>query len=239
VPEIFMHSSNIGSVRMVMAVGSEAQKDFMGRIGLLQKPQIELPEVGAPLVPKPWRDINSWTISFGHGLSVSPLMLAQSAAATINGGIFRPATLLYRDPGAPDVGKRVLSERTSEQMRRMFRLVVTDGTASGAAAPGYIVGGKTGTAEKIVAGGYNKKARLSSFVGAFPMTNPKYLVIAVVDEPKGTKKSYGFATGGWVGAPVVGRIIRRMGPLLGIMPQDEFSPDVLTTLAIPGVSKSH
>src|SRR4051794_4656157 len=124
----------------------------MGRIGLLHKPTVELPEVGAPLVPRPWREINGWTIAFGHGLSVSPIMLAQSAAATINGGIFHPATLLCRNPSDPDKGQRVLSERTSEQMRRMFRLVVTDGTATMAGAPGYVVGGKTGTAEKVVNG---------------------------------------------------------------------------------------
>ena len=117
-------------------------------------------------------------------------------------------------------------------MRRMFRAVVTDGGASGADAPGYLVGGKTGTAEKITAGGYNKKSRIASFVGAFPINDPRYLVLAMIDEPKGIARTYGYATGGWVAAPTVGRIVKQMGPLLGIMPIDENRPDIRQALDI-------
>jgi cell division protein FtsI (penicillin-binding protein 3) len=166
------------------------------------------------------------TIAFGHGLSVSPIQLATAAAATINGGILYPATLIKRPTDDTPLGQRVISPQTSDQMRRLMRLVVTEGTASAAQAPGYVVGGKTGTAEKITGHGYNQKARLSSFVGAFPMQDPRYIVMAVVDEPKGTKKTYGYATGGWVAAPVVGRIIKQMGPLYGIRPVDENRPEI-------------
>lgn len=240
VPEIFIYSSNLGSARMVLELGTESQRAFMEKLGLLSKPAIEIPEVGAPIVPNPWREINTITISFGHGLSVSPIQLATAAAAVINGGILRPTTLLKRDPEDVPQGHRVISPETSALMRRMFRLVVTEGSASGAKAPGYLVGGKTGTAEKITAhGGYNRKARLSSFVGAFPMNDPHYLVLVMVDEPKGTAKTYGYATGGWVAAPTVGRIVKQMGPMLGIMPVDEDRPDIRLMLDLnpnPGSS---
>ena len=234
VPEIFMHSSNIGSVRMALEVGTPAQRALMEKLGLLSKPTIEIPEVGAPMVPDPWREVNTMTIAFGHGLSVSPLQLVTATAAVVNGGIMRPATLIRRT-GARDEavrGERVVSAQTSAMIRRMFRLVVTEGTASSAAAPGYVVGGKTGTAEKITGRGYDRKARLSSFIGAFPIHDPKYLVLIIVDEPKGTARTYGYATGGWVAAPAAGRVISRMGPLLGLPPVDESRPDIHQALDI-------
>jgi len=226
VPEIFMYSSNIGSVRMALEVGANNQKALMDKLGLLKPSMIEIPEVGMPMVPRPWRDINAMTIAFGHGLSVSPAQMATAAAATLNGGILPPATVLRRPAGEPVPGERVLSPQTSDQIRRLMRLVVTQGTATMAAAPGYVVGGKTGTAEKTAGHGYIKKALLSSFVGAFPINDPRYLVIAMVDEPKGTKRTYGYATGGWVAAPMVGRVIKQMGPLLGISPVDESRPEI-------------
>lgn len=233
VPEIFMHSSNIGSVRMVLEIGTPAQQALMEKLGLLSKPTIEIPEVGAPIVPAPWREINTMTIAFGHGLSVSPLQLVTATAAVVNGGVLRPATLLRRDGARePARGERVVSPQTSAMMRRMLRLVVTEGTASSAAAPGYVVGGKTGTAEKITGRGYDRKARLSSFIGVFPTHDPKYLVLIIVDEPKGTKRTFGYATGGWVAAPAAGRIISRMGPLLGVPPVDEDRPDIHQALDI-------
>jgi cell division protein FtsI (penicillin-binding protein 3) len=226
VPEIFMYSSNIGSVRMVLEVGTEAQKALLGKLGLLSRPSIEIPEIGTPMVPNPWREVNTMTISFGHGLSVSPLQLVAAAGAIINGGVLRQPTLLRRDPGEPVLGERVVSPQTSSMMRRMLRLVVTDGSAGSAAVPGYVVGGKTGTAEKITGRSYNQKSRISSFLGAFPMHDPKYLVMVMVDEPKGTARTHGFATGGWVAAPAAGRIIAQLGPMLGIEPVDENRPDI-------------
>lgn len=232
VAEIFQHSSNIGSVRMALEVGTEAQRDFLARLGLLRPSPVELPEVGTPMAPAKWREINTMTIAFGHGIAVSPIQLASAVAATINGGILHPPTLLRRDSGAEVPGQRVISPQTSDQMRRLMRLVVTDGTAKGADAPGFLVGGKTGTAEKPQGRRYSRKAQLSSFVGAFPMTDPKYLVIAMLDEPKGTKATFGFATGGWTAAPVVGRVIRQMGPLVGLQPVDESRPEIRHALDI-------
>lgn len=226
VPEIFMYSSNIGSVRMALEVGTEGQKALLGKLGLLSRPSVEIPEVGAPMVPDPWREVNTMTISFGHGLSVSPVQLVAAAGAIINGGVLRQPTLLRRDPGEPALGERVVSPQTSSMLRRMLRLVVAEGTAGSAAAPGYVVGGKTGTAEKITGRGYNRKSRISSFLGAFPMHDPKYLVMVMVDEPKGTERTHGFATGGWVAAPAAGRIIAQLGPMLGVEPVDENRLDI-------------
>jgi cell division protein FtsI (penicillin-binding protein 3) len=158
------------------------------------------------------------TISYGHGISVSPLQVASATAALINGGIRHPASLLkHRGLEAPE-GERVISVGTSDIMRNLMRLVVTKGTGKNAAVDGYRVGGKTGTAEKQVGGGYAKKLLISSFVGAFPMNDPRYVVIAMLDEPKGTENSFNYATGGWVAAPMVGRTITAMGTLLGLMP---------------------
>jgi cell division protein FtsI (penicillin-binding protein 3) len=223
VPEIFMYSSNIGSVKMALEAGTPAQRAFLDKLHMLSPPKIELPEVGRPHVPVPWRQINTMTISFGHGLSVSPLQLVAGTAAVVNGGIMIPPTVIKREIGDPIPGERVLSQKTSESMRKLMRLVVEQGTGKMAAVPGYMVGGKTGTADKSGKGGYRKKALLSSFVSAFPMNDPRYVVMVMIDEPQGTKETYGFATAGWTAAPTAGKIIGRIGPLLGMMPLDEAS----------------
>jgi len=220
VPEILVYSSNIGAAKMAVDVGTKAQRAYLGRLGLLRAPGIELPEVGLPLTPARWREINTMTISYGHGVAVSPLQMTSAVAAMVNGGIWRPATLLRQDRTAKrGVEEQVLSRRTSEQMRQLMRLVVSRGTGRKADAPGYGVGGKTGTADKQANGGYSKRALISSFVGAFPMDDPRYVLLALLDEPKGTAKTKGYATGGWVAAPVVRRMVERMGPLLGILPE--------------------
>lgn len=224
VPEIFMYSSNIGSVRMALDVGRDRQREFLGRLGFLKAPAIELPEVGSPLVPSPWREINTMTASFGHGISVTPLQLVAGTAAVVNGGVQRPVTLLRRDDDRVPAGTRVISARTSDNMRRLMRLVVEKGTAKSSNVPGYLVGGKTGTAEKIVNGRYKKDARISSFVGAFPMTAPRFVVYAMLDEPKGNKSTAGYATAGWVVAPAMGRIVTRLASLYGIAPVDDAAP---------------
>jgi cell division protein FtsI (penicillin-binding protein 3) len=232
VPEIFMHSSNIGSVRMALDVGRDRQKEFLGRMGFLKTPSIELPEVGGPLVPAPWREISTMTIAFGHGISVTPLQLVSGTAAIVNGGVLRPVTLMRRDEEAAPAGTRMISARTSDQMRRLMRLVVERGTAKSSNVPGYLVGGKTGTAEKIVNGRYKKDARISSFVGAFPMNAPRFVVYAMLDEPKGNKATLGYATAGWVVAPAVGRIVTRMASLYGIAPVDDNAPALTEQLFI-------
>ena len=226
VPEILVHSSNIGSARMALEAGTEFQKTFMARLGMLETPSIELPEVGAPLVPSPWREINTITIAFGHGLSVTPLQLVAGTAALVNGGLYHTPTLLARDETHPVAEERVLKKRVSDQVRQMMRMVVTEGTGRKADVPGYEVGGKTGTAEKVGHGGYKKKAVLSSFLAAFPIDAPRYVVLAMVDEPQATKETMGFITAGWTAAPVAGRIISQLAPMMGLAPKSLPAPSL-------------
>jgi cell division protein FtsI (penicillin-binding protein 3) len=232
VPEIFVYSSNIGAAKMALDVGGKAQRAFLGRLGLLSAAPLEIAEVGAPMVPSPWREITTMTVAYGHGLAVAPVQMAAATAAIVNGGIAHPPTLLRRRAGDAPAGERVLSERTSEQMRRLLRLNVVKGTGKKAAVPGYLVGGKTGTAEKTIAARYNRKALLSSFIGTFPMYEPRYVVLVLLDEPKGTEETLGYATGGWVAAPAVGRVIARMALLLGIEPIDEDAPAVQEAMLV-------
>jgi cell division protein FtsI (penicillin-binding protein 3) len=224
VPEILLYSSNIGSARMASQLGTALQREYLDRFGLLDRAEVELPEVGTPLLPSPWRDINTMTIAYGHGIAVSPLQLASAVSALIDGGVRHPATMLRRAPGAPLPGERVVSPDTSRKMRALMRLVVRSGTGRNAEVPGYLVGGKTGSAEKPGKGHYRRKALLSSFIGAFPSDEPRYLVLAILDEPHGTKETHGFATGGWVAAPVVRRVIERIGPMMGIAPRPQADP---------------
>lgn len=232
VPEIFMYSSNIGSARMAEEVGGVAQKAFFSRLGMLRPASLELPEVGHPLYPDTWRPINTMTISYGHGLAVSPMHLVSGVAAMVNGGVMRPATLIARAPGEISEGERVISSDTSLLMRKLLRLVVESGTGKNAEVPGYVVGGKTGTADKQSGKGYDRNSRLASFIAAFPMNDPEYVVLVMVDEPKPNATSFGYATGGWVAAPAVGNIIRRMAPLMGLQPAPEDAPDVANDLLI-------
>ncbi len=218
VPEIFVRSSNIGAAKMALDIGAQAQREFLSRIGLLRPAEVELPEVATPIVPSPWRDINTMTIGYGLGVAVTPLQLAAAVAAIVNGGVFHPPTVIRRAPDDPGLGRRVIAGRTSQWMRALMRMVVVNGTGRKAEVPGYLVGGKTGTAEKAGPGGYRRKALLSSFVAAFPIDAPRYVVFAMLDEPHGTKATLNYATGGWTAAPIVGRVIARLGPLAGIAP---------------------
>lgn len=219
VPEILVHSSNIGAAEMALDVGSPLQRIYLDRFGLLSPAAVELPEVGAPLAPPSdhWRDINTMTIGFGHGISVSPLQLATGVAAVVGGGEFRDPTVVRRDGVLPPA-HRVISQETSKTMCALMRLIVLVGTGRNADVPGLRIGGKTGTAEKVVSGRYKRNARLSSFIGAFPIEKPRYIVLAMVDEPKGNARTHYYATGGWVAAPVVAKVAKRIAPLLGIKP---------------------
>jgi cell division protein FtsI (penicillin-binding protein 3) len=232
VPEIFMLSSNIGAARMAMEMGTDSQKSFLAKVGMLRPVSVELPELGRPMFPAEWRPINTMTIAFGHGIAVSPLHVVSGVAAMVNGGIMRPATLIKRGPDEVSDGQQVISPNTSSLMRELFRLVVKAGTGKAADAPGYLVGGKTGTAAKTLAKGYSTNARLASFVGAFPINAPRYIVLVMVDEPKPNAHSFGFATGGWVAAPVVSRIVQRMAPLLGMAPIPNDAPEAKNDLLL-------
>lgn len=240
VPEILIHSSNIGSARMAEKIGTTKLVEFYKDLGLMDAADIELKEIGSPLLPKPWRDINTLTASYGHGMAVSPLQATAAIAAIVNGGTMPTPTLIKRPEGTSDLyeQKRVVSPKTSQLIREMLRLVVSDGTGNNANAKGYRVGGKTGTSEKIKNGKYDKKALLSSFVGVFPIDDPKYIVFVAIDEPKGNKSSYGYATGGWVAAPVVGNVIRDMAPLVDVKPQPDHSlPRIRQTMRINNESR--
>jgi cell division protein FtsI (penicillin-binding protein 3) len=232
VPEIYMYSSNIGSARMALEAGAERQRGFLARLGLLKPVPIEFDEVAKPQYPSKWREVNVITIAYGHGIAVTPLHAITAVSAMVNGGILRPPTLRKLAPGEVPAGTRVISQKTSEQMRKLMRLVVQYGTAKLAAAPGYVVGGKTGTAEKNIGGRYVEKKLLSDFVGAFPMNDPKYAILLLVDEPHGNKASHGFATAGWTVVPATSRIIQRVGPILGVQPVDEASPAVVRALTV-------
>lgn len=219
-PEILIHSSNIGAARIADLIGAARQRPFMKKLGLFDPSPVEIPEVGRPMVPNSMSDITTMTISYGHGIAVSPMQLVSAVASIVNGGTLVKATLFKKD-GTEPKGERIISANTSAKIRAMLRLVVTEGTAGKADAHGYVVGGKTGTAEKISGRTYNKDSRIASFVGVFPAHKPKYVVFVMVDEPQGTKETYGFATAGWVAAPAVGTIVSAAAPLLGISPLDE------------------
>ncbi len=212
--EIFAYSSNLGMVRMARAAGTSRQRDFLARIGMFRPARIELPEIGTPLVPTPWRESNSVTAAYGHGIAVSPLQLASAVAAIVNGGVKVPTTLLRRPAGGRVAGRRIIGARTSARMQRLMRLAVTRGTGKRAAAPGYLVGGKTGTADQSTGTG----GLIASFVAAFPMDAPRYVVLVMLETPKRVGKNGAKITGGKAAAPVVGRIIPRVAPLLGVEP---------------------
>ncbi|MGH1403674.1 MAG: peptidoglycan D,D-transpeptidase FtsI family protein [Alphaproteobacteria bacterium] len=226
VPEVFMHSSNIGSALMGREIGGKALRSFYQDLGLLDPLMFDVKEVGRPLLPDPWREVNTLTAAYGHGLATTPMQMSAAVASVVNGGILvRPDVAKYsKDAHALRNEVRVISEETSQDMRKMLRLVVTQGTGKNADVRGYSVGGKTGTAEKSVNGRYHRDRLISSFVGAFPMEKPRYVVMVMVDEPKGQKHSYGYATAGWVAAPAVARVVTSMASILG-MPADLYDPD--------------
>jgi cell division protein FtsI (penicillin-binding protein 3) len=192
-------------------------------MGLLDKMQLELPEVAKPTEPKEWKKLNSITISFGHGASTTPLQTAVAAAALMNGGNLIPATFLPRSVDeANALAVRVVKPETSDLMRYLFRLNVEKGSGKRAEVSGYVVGGKTGTAEKVVRGRYSTDKRFNAFLGAFPMTKPEYVVLVVLDEPK-AEQGKGGTTAGSNAAPTVGAIVRRTAVFLGVKP--DFGPE--------------
>lgn len=219
VPEVFIYSSNIASARMAMDVGIAGHRDFLKRLGLLDRMRTELPEVASPTEPKEWKQLNSITIAFGHGFATTPLQTAVAAAALMNGGKLIPPTFLPRSQEEADkVAVQVLNPQTTMDMRYLYRLNAEKGSGKRAEVPGYRVGGKTGTAEKVVNGRYAKDKRFNAFLAAFPIENPQYVVLSIIDEPKPEKPGMG-ATSGLNAAPIVANIIRRSAPLLGVKPE--------------------
>ena len=226
--ETLVHSSNIATARIADEAGSGQMQALFRSLGFDVAPDIELKERGTPLWPANWARVTTMTTGYGHGIAVTPLHLASAYAALVNGGIWRPATLLRQEPGRAPAGRRVFSQHTSDVMRSLLRLVVLEGTGKNANAPGLRVGGKTGTAEKAGAGGYSRSKNVSTFAAAFPMDAPRYVVLAMLDAPLGSAESFGLTTAGWTAAPVVGRVVSRIGPMLGVYPNERVEPELAT-----------
>ncbi|MGI4877977.1 MAG: peptidoglycan D,D-transpeptidase FtsI family protein [Janthinobacterium lividum] len=234
VPEIFIHSSNIGTARMAAELGATRQRAYLDQLGFLSPVSGELLERGNTLYPPAnnWGEIATMTVGFGHGIAVTPLHLATAYATAVNGGIFRPATFLKVEPGHAVPGRRVFSQSTSDTMRALLRMVVTSGTGRKANAIGYRVGGKTGTAEKQQGGHYEKHVNVSTFAAAFPMDAPQYVVIALLDAPHGIAETGGFSTAGMVSAPIVEKLVTRIGPILGVQPDMSRDIDISGILSL-------
>ena len=226
VPEILMHSSNIGTARIADELGEARTASFFRKLGFDRPVDLELGARGKPLWPGFWARTTVMTTAYGHGIAVSQLHLANAYAALVNGGIFRPATLLKHDPRNVPQGRRIISEANSAKMRQMMRLVVTMGTGKAANVPGLRVGGKTGTAEKNLNGRYIHNSLVTTFASVFPMDAPRYVVIVTMDEPKGIPETFGLRTAAWTAAPAVRSVISRIGPLLGIIPDNQRDVDV-------------
>jgi len=231
VPEVLIHSSNTGTARIADELGNQRMKRAMQALGMNERPYIELPARGFPLWPKDevkdgWSQATTMTVSFGHGIAVTPLHLASAYAALVNGGVWRPATLRKLKASEVPKGRRVFKAATSARIRQMLRMIVAYGTGKRANAPGFRVGGKTGSAEKPGVGGYRRSTLVSTFAAAFPMDRPRYVVIAMLDEPKGTAATSGQRTASWNAAPVVGRVVPRIGPILGIKPDETRDVDI-------------
>ncbi|HVV63625.1 MAG TPA: penicillin-binding protein 2 [Pseudolabrys sp.] len=225
VPEIYTYSSNIGTARMALAMGVEAHKAFLKKMGQLDRLRTELPESAEPLIPKHWGELNTVTIAFGQGLSVAPLQAVMGIGALVNGGRLIPPTFLKRSrEDADKLARQVIKPSTSEDIRYLMRLNVERGTARKANVAGYYIGGKTGTSEKVVGGRYSKTKVLTSFTAILPADKPRYLLLIMLDEPQGLAQTHGFRTSGWNAVPTGAAVVRRVAPLLDIAPRFNMPP---------------
>ncbi len=222
VPEVFVHSSNIGTAKMALGVGVEGHKAFLRKAGQLERLVTELPENAAPILPPKWGELNTITIAFGHGIAVAPLQALMAVGALVNGGILIKPTFLKRsEEEAKAIGTRIIKPETSEAMRYVMRLNAVRGSASQANIAGFFVGGKTGTAEKVINGRYSKTKNLTTFTAVYPMDKPRYVFLTILDEPQAVEGTHGFTTSGWNAAPVTGNIIERVAPMLSVPPRFE------------------
>lgn len=232
-PEVFTYSSNIGTARMALGQGIEAHKAFLRKMGQLERLRTELPESAEPLVPKNWAELNTVTIAFGHGIAVAPLQAVMAVGALMNGGRLIPPTFLKRSEAeAATLAKAVIKPETSMRMRYLMRLNAEKGSARRVDVPGYYVGGKTGTAEKVVNGHYSKTRLLTTFMAVLPSDEPRYLITIILDEPQPIPETKGFATSGWNAAPTAGRVVERIAPLLGLAPRFDLPPADRQILAV-------
>ena len=237
VAEVMVVSSNKGSARIAEVLGAKTQQHYIQALGLTQKLELGIPETAEPIVPGHWKRTEVMTISYGHGLSVSPVHLAGAIATTIGTGFKITPSLIKADTVAntdDNILEEVFRPETTKTMRAVMRRVVSHrrGTGNKADVRGYLVGGKTGTAEKSASGSYSNDANIASFVGAFPSHDPRFVVMVMIDEPKGQDFSFNYATGGWVAAPVVHRFITHAAPMLNVAPTDEKSPEIRRILEV-------
>lgn len=237
VAELLVHSSNIAAARVADAMGIERMQVVFRALGFHEPAQIELRERSRTLWPREWSRATLLTSGFGHGVAITPLHLASAYATLVNGGVWRPTTLMRLDADQVPAGRRVFSEETSYRMRQLLRLIVTNGTGRNAEAAGFRVGGKTGTAEKVSSvGGYSRSVNVSTFAAAFPMDQPRYVVLVMMDAPRGNEQTYFLTTAAWTAAPVVSRVIARTGPLLGVIPDE--TRDIDNSEILPLVTES-
>jgi cell division protein FtsI (penicillin-binding protein 3) len=232
VPETLVHSSNIVTARIADELGAERMQAVFRDLHFDDPVEFELPVRGRPIWPEYWARTTIMTAGYGHGIAVTPLHLANSYATLVNGGIYRPLTLMRLPAENVPEGERVFSEATSDQMRGLLRLIVQEGTGRNADAEGYRVGGKTGTAEKAGEGGYRRNALISTFAAAFPMDDPQYVIVIMLNEPRGDAGTGGASTAGWTAAPVVSRVVSRIGPLLGVIPSESRDIDTANLRAM-------
>jgi cell division protein FtsI (penicillin-binding protein 3) len=210
---------------MALAMGVDHHKAFLKRVGQLDRLRTELPESAEPIVPRHWGELNTVTISFGHGLSVAPLQSVMGVAAIVNGGWLIPPTFLRRTQAeARALARRVVKPETSIAMRYLMRLNAEKGTATKADVKDFYVGGKTGTAEKVINGHYSKHRLMTDFMAVLPADDPRFLLLIMLDEPKPIPETKGFATSGWNAAPVTAKVIARIAPLLGLEPRPDLPP---------------
>ena len=237
-PEVLAYSSNLGAAHIGETVGGERQRAWLRSMGMFGRVGIELPEAGVPIVQpaSAWKEVVTLTVSFGHGISVSPLHVVRGTAAVATGVLEKP-TILALTPGQHPDGVPVMQPSTSDTMRKLMRLVVTDGFGKQAEVAGYYPGGKTGTAEKVGKHGYKRGFKenfnVAAFTSVFPMNAPRYAVYMMIDEPHGNKSTYGYSTAGWVAAPAAGRVIARIAPMLGMLPDIQNAPAINQALFIP------
>jgi cell division protein FtsI (penicillin-binding protein 3) len=235
--DIMKLSSNIGASRISILVGKDRQRDWLQKMGLMSREPIQLPEAALPQVhpASSWGKATVMTVSFGNGIAETPLHIANTAVAMVDGGILYKPTLLASDPGDAAIqGDRVMQQSTSDTLRKIMRSIVTGGTATFGDVPGYFVGAKTGTAQKISeSGGYRRHLNYASFVAAFPMNAPRYVIYVAIDSPHATAQTHGYTTGGWIAGPAVGHVIARIGPMLNVMPRFDNVASINQELSLP------
>ncbi|MFT8719129.1 peptidoglycan D,D-transpeptidase FtsI family protein [Acetobacter sp.] len=263
-PEVMAFSSNPAAAHIALDVGAQRQQDWLRHMGFFAPVPVELPEAGHPIVPakRNWGISTVMTVGFGHGVAEPPLSIVRATAATVNGGILLKPTLVAREDSdttqlpaetsaspvitgsdeagataeetAPPTGERVFSPENSALLRKILRLDVTQGTGKAGEVPGYFVGGKTGTAEKIGANGrYMKHTNISAFTSIFPMNAPRYAVYVMLDSPKGTTATHGWTTAAWNAAPAAARMISRIGPMLQVFPDTANQAKIDAAMAMP------